>query len=655
LVEVVLQTTPSGHVQWVLLDAHPVTRDTQLPQPDRGPPRQVADDDTVACLVGQGRPVGAAPPDAGTLQYHTAEKIAGKVLAMEAVYQITPQDARHRLAVTVTDGAFVGPGSGYGDGNCKTQQRQLSVFDVLANRQGTPREPDMAQLCDWHACVKVCEHTDRVVDGLVGAYYSLARRIRRIGAFGEGQKVFKAVSAELNVTWLRPIAPQRNGTRTPLYESNRVPPNVIGNFRVAVCGLVLLHQMVLDKERQKAVTAAQARGTSARNIRHGYWSPDANKIRSLGRSLCDLPSLLFTTARREMRLPLLRYANLTQSVSISGFEKTRQQHATVRDMRQVVDALRCARGAVEVSRLLFACAGSRARGANSGLTMASIEAFVMAVVRCTVARTLPGVAVRLVEMVVRKTYQGVPIGYEPAAGSHANRRGWRLGIFDPKPRTKSAARGPRPDLRQCRQELHQDARRVLDRLVHMALREEELFRTRVMYYDSPAPPEARFTPPRNTATVGGKKTTDVTADGGKKTTGKKLGRKSGKRCRGESSESEVSASSSDSASSASPSAGSGDTDEPDTDTPDTDADEDADASQVIGQPTLSDDSTLADVVKHVLSHSDVRDSFWHDTLVDGGARPDERSRPCAEQPRAVAAHNPLPPVGARIQRRRLGG
>ena len=193
---------------------------------------------------------------------------------------------------------------------------------------------------------------------------------------------------------------------------------------------------------------------------------------------------------------------------------------------------------------------------------------------------------------------------------------------------------------------------MLDRLVHMALREEELFRTRVMYYDSLAPSEARFTPPCGTAsgqntrraTAGGKKTPGVTAVGGNPLGGKKPGRKSGKRRRGESSESEVPTTSSDSSSSASSSAGEA------TGSGDTDTGEDEDDSRVIGQLTLSDDSTLADVVQLVLSHSEVRDSVRHDALVDGGARPDERSRPCAEQPRALAAHNPLPRDGARIQR-----
>ena len=79
-------------------------------------------------------------------------------------------------------------------------------------------------------------------------------------------------------------------------------------------------------------------------------------------------------------------------------------------MKNVVGSLRGERGWGDVYRRLLAGPGSRAQRANGGLTLESIEAFVTAVVRCTVARTLPGLAVRLVETLVRKTYHGSPSG-----------------------------------------------------------------------------------------------------------------------------------------------------------------------------------------------------------------------------------------------------
>jgi hypothetical protein len=66
---------------------------------------------------------------------------------------------------------------------------------------------------------------------------------------------------------------------------------MLGNFRVAVAGLVLLQSEVKDAGRLK-------------------------KVRELGKKLCCMPTLLFVCARRDSRKPLIRYAKLPVSIGI---------------------------------------------------------------------------------------------------------------------------------------------------------------------------------------------------------------------------------------------------------------------------------------------------------------------------------------------------
>lgn len=65
-------------------------------------------------------------------------------------------------------------------------------------------------------------------------YYKAAACVRRVGAFGVGQQIMHAVSAHTGMKWMRPIAPQPNGTRTAIFECERVPPVFLLDLPVVV-------------------------------------------------------------------------------------------------------------------------------------------------------------------------------------------------------------------------------------------------------------------------------------------------------------------------------------------------------------------------------------------------------------------------------------
>ena len=113
-----------------------------------------------------------------------------------------------RKAQDVADGAFIGP------------RANNNIVRYLNKVQMVEPELNDGQMCTWHGIVKALEHSDRLeaepVSGFVSKYYKIARSLRAVGAYGEGQKVMRAAAHHLGVPWLRPVAPQEGGTRTVL-------------------------------------------------------------------------------------------------------------------------------------------------------------------------------------------------------------------------------------------------------------------------------------------------------------------------------------------------------------------------------------------------------------------------------------------------------
>ena len=205
--------------------------------------------------------------------------------------------------------------------------------------------------------------------------------------------MFKSIATHSGKRWVRPKAPQRNGTRTPLYETERVPPNLLGNLHVAVLGLVGL-----------GLAAAQEKDAKKRS-----------KVRHAGRDLCEVEGLLFVAARAEMRMPLLRYAALGQNLmGISGLEQTRLDFVCLAGMSDVMVTLQALVGIVQTSSVLFAFAG---RPGPSRMSLRSAGCFLMELARASRCfAVMPVFTSRILEVLIIKTFQGVPIAYRAAQG-----------------------------------------------------------------------------------------------------------------------------------------------------------------------------------------------------------------------------------------------
>ena len=189
----------------------------------------------------------------------------------------------------------------------------------------------MGHLDSWHGLVKVLEHSDRLEEdtqhGLVSRYYLSARLLRKHGAFGQGQKVMQAVANRQGGHWRRPVPIQQHGTRTPLFEVDRVPLNYIGNFRAAVLGYAALIEA----------------------SRHGADDSSAKRYRAAGRLLMDMEVLLFICFRYDSRRPLVHHATICQSLSTSGFERVRREFAVLLKLWDRIGAVQEAIGLVRTS------------------------------------------------------------------------------------------------------------------------------------------------------------------------------------------------------------------------------------------------------------------------------------------------------------------
>ena len=168
--------------------------------------------------------------------------MADALISIEALYALGDLDAQRRNAQDCADGALIGP-----------LTRDMVVKELNA-KQGISNDIVHGRLDSWHALVKVLEHSDRLEEdpskGFVSLYYKLTQQLRRVGAFGQGQKTFRAVAKQRNEKWKRPVAPQVDGTRTKLYEITRVPPNFFYNYRAAFLGLCVLIDVDVKHAKQ---------------------------------------------------------------------------------------------------------------------------------------------------------------------------------------------------------------------------------------------------------------------------------------------------------------------------------------------------------------------------------------------------------------------
>ena len=226
--------------------------------------------------------------------------------------------------------------------------------------------------------------------------------------------------------------------------------------------------------------------------------------------MLDAPLLLFMCARYDSRKPLVRYSKQCQAVTASGFDRIRAESSTLNELRSRICGLQTAIGLVRTSALLFSCTGrSGHRRDPPRLSIKTIYCFLLCMAQKSgMFRVLPTVTLRLLEMLMVKSFQGVLIGYSLPRGTEpAGPRGWALMPFDNAKKQsarKALGQTKQPSnfgstisdqLRFVRQEVHHDLGLALQRCLIVAKRDRELFRTRVLYFDSEATHKQRFTPP----------------------------------------------------------------------------------------------------------------------------------------------------------------
>ena len=323
---------------------------------------------------------------------------------MEGEFLMDDAAAQCRKAQDCADGALIGPGTGN------------KVVCELNRKQGLECDPGQGKLDTWHGVVKAVEHSDRLEEdpssGLVARYYRSARALRRLGAYGEGQKTMRAVARRLGETWARPVPIQKDGTRTPIFEIDRVPPVFLGNFRVAVLGYLALLE--------------------ARSRAKDYGS--VKKYRAVGRALLESDMLLFVCFRYDSRRPLVHFARDSQSWSISGFERTRLEFVTLAALRSKIMGIQAALGLIRTAQLLFECTGRSFHDAARGfvnppsISKKTIFYFILNVAQKSgLFRSFPTLTPRLLEVIFVCRFRGIPIGYEaPRQSEPAGPRGWAL-------------------------------------------------------------------------------------------------------------------------------------------------------------------------------------------------------------------------------------
>ena len=120
---------------------------------------------------------------------------------------------------------------------------------------------------------------------------------------------------------------------------------------------------------------------------------------------------LFIACRYDFRLPIRIYGNATQSLTVSGLDKIREEFLCLDCQLACVCGLQALRGLVKVCSRLFAFAGSKGEG-GVRFSMRSIFDFAVGMgQRSSLFKIYLTTTHRLLEVLFAKTFLGVPIGY----------------------------------------------------------------------------------------------------------------------------------------------------------------------------------------------------------------------------------------------------
>ena len=134
----------------------------------------------------------------------------------------------------------------------------------------------------------------------------------------------------------------------------------------------------------------------------------AKQLRAIGRSLTDMKLSLFIACRYDFRRPIRIYGNATQSLTVSGLDKIREEFLCLDRQLACVCGLQALRGLVEVCSLLFSFAASKAEG-GVRCSMRTIFDFACCMgQRSSLFKIYLTTTHRLLEVLFAKTFLGVP-------------------------------------------------------------------------------------------------------------------------------------------------------------------------------------------------------------------------------------------------------
>ena len=477
LIHVVIAMGRDGVVRWHLLDLTP--QGVMAPSTARSEHDDARDDITDDATLDQLHRAGDGDAwrqnqDTNTAWtgFQSAGPTVDKCHQVEGRYSIFDLDRVHRFAVNVADGAVEGP-HGKHIGFLSAQRSGIAVSMAssvsssgsavpaasLASSAATVGAARAGLEFPWgstdqaHSIDNAGARADQVEKrpgGYVAAYMQGAQQVRHLFGMGKCRVIIRAVAKKYGLSWRRPLAPHSAQTRTMLYESKRVPPNLLRNVAAIVYALRFLLREAIEGSRRQS--AAKRRKTVATC---GVNTLLARQHRSLGRCILDPQMLLFLSMRYDHRRQAsLQYAQLAQSVEISGLEKVVLQEETEVAMMLKIASIRAVRGIMHVAWIL-----------SRVVPKAELEAFVTLLVWGTATRHYPTLVPVLLEFVFKGSFRGVAPGHNKC-GRH--------------PFAEPAVTRNKWSSSQALQERLRLVSVALERMVVWALEERRQFQTGVM-------------------------------------------------------------------------------------------------------------------------------------------------------------------------------
>lgn len=428
----------------------------------------------VTCVAGQDEyEPGTIMESASCLKFSTRPSLVAHARLIEGQFALT-STSKLRWAGRIADGAE--------DGVAELQAAQLGM--------ASPQQQLFGQLDQWHASETASRHCDQLLVqcGVTWKddYIIVLRRMRAKFSFGALKALPQAVQKRFGVSCRALLAPHNEATRTLRVEGVLAARNLLFNLRnLLFCQMVALQSHVNEKKLASRV-AGRDPGASC-----GHFTQEARAIREESRALLNPPMLLFVTLRCEHRASnLAAYATASQRFTFTSSEAWRKQLTVLRSMRLFQAAAQGLRGIVQIWYNIMSCFESQGQvqcgiPRSDRLTRGQLRAFLTVFAQQVAGRCYPKGHARVVELCLRRTWQGLPTGYK---------RGEFHPFAEPVARSNAELRmqydnHSRENPQQCRKRVRDALMSVLADFRSWSSHEIFFFKARVMFNFSTWPQE----------------------------------------------------------------------------------------------------------------------------------------------------------------------